>query len=213
MKKIGLVLILVMIIALVYAAIGSMAEDELDLTGAVVAVIIGEGYNEVETSSILEYLENRNVEVILAGVEITTVTPYDRLRVTREVEVLVKDINPNEIDGLVFPGGYAADNLATNEDVTNLVRKVDELGKPCAAIRNAPVVFAEAKIVEGRNVTSDYWQQNPLNRAKANWTSERVVVDDNLITSRGARRWIQDLRYFNAEIGLLLNKILINRDR
>ncbi len=204
MKKKVIAVVAILVIAIAFVMFSVLAEDDLDLNGAVVAVLIGEGYNEQEAGSSIEYLEARGVEVIIAGVELTTVTPYDRVRVSREIEVLVKDINLDEIDALVVPGGYAANNLARDDDVISLVREVVESGKPLAAICTGPIVLAEADVVQGRTVTSQSGLQNAFSRANANWISSRVVVDENIITSRRPR----DLRFFNAEIGIILRGII-----
>lgn len=73
----------------------------------------------------------------------------------------IKDVSVNEIDALVFPGGFgAAKNLTTfavngancevNEDVKKLVKEVVTHKKPLVAICIAPVLVAKA--LEGTGI-------------------------------------------------------------
>ena len=60
---------------------------------------------------------------------------------------------------------------------------VPEEGKLVAAICAAPIVLAEAGIVEGKNITSYPGFEDELKGC--NYKEEKVVVDGNIITSRG----------------------------
>lgn len=75
----------------------------------------------------------------------------------------IKDISVNDIDALVFPGGYgAAKNLSTfaldgvnckiNDDVKRLVKETIQAKKPLVAICIAPVLVAKA--LEGTGIKS-----------------------------------------------------------
>lgn len=70
----------------------------------------------------------------------------------------VVEVNPDDLDALILPGGFgAAKNLSTyafdgaectvNEDVAKLVRAMIDAGKPVGAICIAPATLA--KILEG----------------------------------------------------------------
>ena len=74
----------------------------------------------------------------------------------------VKAVKPEEIDALIFPGGYgAAKNLCTfafdgadcevQPDVARLARQIQEAGKPIGAICISPALMG--KIFQGKNLS------------------------------------------------------------
>jgi enhancing lycopene biosynthesis protein 2 len=75
----------------------------------------------------------------------------------------MKDINIDELDALVIPGGFGAaknltsyaidgNNCKVNQDVKDAVKKIIEAKKPLAAICIAPVLVAKA--LEGTGIKS-----------------------------------------------------------
>ena len=56
---------------------------------------------------------------------------------------------------------------------------------PVAAICHGPQLLIEAEQVAGRTLTSWPSVRKDLGNAGASWVDEAVVVDGNLITSRG----------------------------
>ncbi len=94
------------------------------------------------------------------------------------------DINPEDYDGIIIPGGFSPDFMRRSEATKNLVRKLDEAGKPIAAICHGPWLLASSIDLKGRKVTSFMSIQDDLKHAGADWQDEEVVVDGNLITSR-----------------------------
>jgi protease I len=60
-------------------------------------------------------------------------------------------------------------------------------GKPIFAICHAPQILINAQVLEGRRVTG--WKSiiQDIKNAGAEFIDQEVVVDDNLISSRGPR--------------------------
>jgi protease I len=94
------------------------------------------------------------------------------------------DVQADDFDAIVIPGGYSPDKVRTDSHLVALVRGANENGKPIAAICHAGWVLAEADIVRGRTVTSYHSIRTDLKNAGANWVDKEVVEDGNLITSR-----------------------------
>ena len=63
-----------------------------------------------------------------------------------------------------------------------LAKQFHDHGKPVAAICAAPLVLMDAGLLEGRRFTAHQSVRETLVKA----VDDRVVVDGNLITSRGA---------------------------
>jgi len=94
------------------------------------------------------------------------------------------DVNADQFDALVIPGGYSPDKLRTNEGIVSLVQKLFGADKPVAAICHAGSLLIEADAVRGRRVTSWPSIRTDLVNAGAQWEDAEVVEDGNLITSR-----------------------------
>ncbi|MFC0273871.1 type 1 glutamine amidotransferase domain-containing protein [Metabacillus herbersteinensis] len=99
-------------------------------------------------------------------------------------ELTFKDINPNDYDAILVPGGWSPDKLRRYEDVLNMVRIMNEQKKPIGQICHAGWVLISAKILEGKKVTSTPGIKDDMTNAGATWLNEPVVVDGNLISSR-----------------------------
>ena len=89
-----------------------------------------------------------------------------------------------EYDLIVLPGGMpGAANLRDDERVIKFIKKQDKEGKLIGAICAAPIVLGRADLTEGRNITSYPGYEKEL--PNCNYLEELVVVDNNIITSRG----------------------------
>ena len=82
-------------------------------------------------------------------------------RIARGKIKSIKDVNPDELDALIFPGGFgAAKNLSTfasdgarckvEPNVQELARKIHAQGKPIGALCISPAFIA--KIFEGKSI-------------------------------------------------------------
>ena len=85
----------------------------------------------------------------------------------------------------MIAGGYGPDKLRTDDGVLRLVRDLNEQDKSIAFIGHARWVPASAGIVGGRVVTSAPSIADDLRNAGAEWKDAEVVVDGNLVSSRG----------------------------
>lgn len=62
------------------------------------------------------------------------------------------DVDPDDYDGLVVPGGRSPEYLRTNDRVLDLVRHFFEADKPVAAICHAAQLLAAAGVLKNRDV-------------------------------------------------------------
>ena len=116
---------------------------------------------------------------------------------TFPVDLEVSEASVDDYDALLLPGGTVnPDNLRLNRDAVNFVKNFVSTGKPIAAICHGPWTLLEAGATRGRRMTSWPSLQTDLRNAGANWVDEEVVVDGQLITSRGPN----DLPAFCAAI-------------
>ncbi|MGP3975313.1 type 1 glutamine amidotransferase domain-containing protein [Streptomyces sp. 8N114] len=105
---------------------------------------------------------------------------------TFSVDRTVADASADDYDALVLPGGAMnPDQLRTDPDAVGFAREFMRAGKPVAAICHGPWTLAEADVIRGRRLTSWPSIRTDLRNAGAEVVEEEVVIDGNLITSRG----------------------------
>lgn len=103
---------------------------------------------------------------------------------TVTIEKSIDEVDPEQFDALVIPGGYSPDKIRTNEKMVAITRSMAGDEKPVAAICHAGWMLAEADIIRGKTVTSWPSIKTDLVNAGAEWVDQEVVEDGNIITSR-----------------------------
>jgi len=149
-----------------------------------IAIALGNDYEDSEFSVPYDYLTNVGYELTVFGAEKGSTVKGKRGRSETTVEATASELNPDQFDALLIPGGYSPDRLRINEDVVKFVKAFAATGKPIAAICHGPQLLIEAEAVKDHKVTSWPSVRTDLINAGAQWVDEAVVVDDNLITSR-----------------------------
>jgi len=145
--------------------------------------MIGPLFEDVEATYPYHRLQEEGAEVELigteAGQELTGKKGQDLT-----TDRAASELSAQDLDLLVIAGGFGPDKLRMDEGVQNLVRGMDEAGKPIAFICHAGWVPASAGILGGRRVTSYPTIADDVMNAGAQWQDVEVVVDGNLISSR-----------------------------
>jgi protease I len=101
-----------------------------------------------------------------------------------DVSYQAEDINAEDYDAVIIPGGMAPDRMRRHQAMLELVAAVHKKSGVIGFICHAGWVPISAKIVEGKTVTSTSAIKDDLINAGANWIDQDVVVDGNLISSR-----------------------------
>lgn len=99
-------------------------------------------------------------------------------------DIMVENLDPASIDGVIIPGGYAADHLRRSRPVLDLCREVAGRGRPVAAICHGPWVLSSAGLLKGRKATGHWVIRPDVEGAGAEWIDAAVVIDGPIITSR-----------------------------
>jgi protease I len=114
------------------------------------------------------------------------------------------DIDLDDYDAVIIPGGQAPDRMRIHPDLVQLVKEANSKGKVIAAVCHGPQMLIEADIIRGKTVTSWPSVRTDLRNAGANVVDEASVVDGNIVTSRSPA----DLPDFcKATIKLLSTKL------
>lgn len=147
-----------------------------------VIVPLAQGFEEIEAIASIDVLRRANIEII-------TVSLGDlKVKGAHDIVVLadksIDEIDVNELDGILLPGGMpGSTNLRDDERVINIVKSLNENGKLISAICAAPIVLEKAGVLKGRKATSYPGFDEEM--SSCNYTDDRVVVDNNVITGKG----------------------------
>ncbi len=145
-------------------------------------IYLAPGFEEIEAVTIIDLLRRADIDVTVAGLEEGAVTGSHGISI--QSDVYYEDINPDEFDYMVLPGGQpGTNNLKQNLKVLDSLKKFRKGNKLIGAICAAPIVLHEAGILEGKKVTSYPSEEKVFNTSI--YQSSAVVKDDNIITSRG----------------------------
>ncbi len=159
-----------------------------------ILIIVGPEFEDIEVLYPLYRFREEGWEVHIASYTEELVGKFGyRIKVDK----LLKEVNPEEYDVLVIPGGHGPEGirLFAKEDAVRIIRYFDENKKPILAICHGPQLLISAGIVRGRRLTSFWGIKDDLMAAGAEWIDSEVVVDRNLITARIPRdipAWIRE---------------------
>lgn len=109
-----------------------------------------------------------------------------------EADLSVDDVNENDYDALLLPGGMAPEKLRQNEKVLSIVNEFHNANKPIAAICHGQQILISAGVLNGVKATCYPGIKDDLVNCGANYVNKPVVVDNNIVTSRRP----EDLPYF-----------------
>ena len=160
---------------------------EKRLEGKRVAILVADGFEQVELTGPKEALEGAGAETQIVSPieeEVAGWNHYDAGDLFT-VDVQLSEADAAEFDALLLPGGVAnPDQLRMNPEAVAFVKAFFDAGKPVAAICHGPWTLIEAGAVKGRTMTSWPSIKTDLINAGAEWVDEQVVTDNGLVTSR-----------------------------
>lgn len=146
-------------------------------------VLIENGFQEVELLYPYYRLQEAGYQVDLIGPKAEE-TYKGEYGYTLAADKAAEDVDINDYEVLVIPGGRAPDRMRRHDSLVDLVRQAFENDKVVAVICHGPQVLIEADVLKGRTATCFTSVSTDLKNAGANYKDKEVVVDGNLVTSR-----------------------------
>jgi 4-methyl-5(b-hydroxyethyl)-thiazole monophosphate biosynthesis len=167
-----------------------------------VAVILADGFEEVEAVAIIDVLRRAEIDTVVAGLHGGHITSVRRVKIIPDT--VIDTVQADDFDMIVLPGGQpGADNLNADLRVKELITSFSRKGKLIGAICAAPIVLASAGVLQGKRATSYPSYKDKL--AGALYEEKSVVTDGAVLTSRGAGTAL--------EFGLAIVDRLINKEK
>jgi protease I len=162
---------------------------ETNLNGKRVAILVADGFEQVELTGPQEALEEAGADTQIispAGKKVRGWEGEDMDWGNKfKVDVPLEEASARNYDALLLPGGVMnPDKLRLEPKAIEFIREFFNSGKPIGAICHGPWTLIDAGVVKGKRLTSYPSIKNDLINAGAQWVDEEVVVDNGLVTSR-----------------------------
>lgn len=169
-----------------------------------VAEFLVDGFEQIEALAPIDLLRR-------AGIQVDVVSVFNEKKLTSSHDMLIeaeknlKDINFNDYDMLILPGGPGTGNYEKSSLLLDsLIEYNKDKTKYISAICAAPSVLAHIGILDKKKATCFPSVEEELVKGGAELSRDKVVVDENIITSRGAGTAI--------DFSLKLIEVLIGKD-
>ena len=150
-------------------------------------VFLFNGFSDWEIAYVTpEIMKNETFELVYFSPGGTPVVSMGGLHISPGISL--KDINPDEVDMLILPGGTAWEK-DMNDVITPLVKNLFAKGKSIAAICGATVFLGKKGFLDNLKHTSNalfYLKETaPEYAGEKNYEEVFAVTDKNVITAKG----------------------------
>lgn len=152
------------------------------LAGKKIAILLAEGVEDLEFYVPMMRLQEEGAEVLAAGLDLKPVHGKNGLEI--KPGITIDALQPQELLGLIIPGGWAPDKLRRYPMVIDLVIAMNEADKVIGIICHGGLVAVSAKIVAGRKATGSLGIKDDLVNAGATWVDEAAFRQGNQVWGR-----------------------------
>lgn len=149
----------------------------------ILIIISPEQFSEKELFTIKSELENAEHKIVIASIS-TGLCSGSRQNHIVATQSLA-EIQTANYDGVVFVGGRGSKVLFMNDDALRIAAEMSHANKITAAICLAPVILANAGMLENRRATVAKTEVKTLKFKNVKYTGPGVMVDGNIITASG----------------------------
>ncbi|HEY6136415.1 MAG TPA: type 1 glutamine amidotransferase domain-containing protein [Thermoanaerobaculia bacterium] len=169
-----------------------------ELRGKRVAILVTDGFEQIEMTSPREALEKAGATCVLIAPkeEVQGFKHHDKADKFR-CDLPLSKADAGDFDAVMLPGGVInADAIRIEKKAQQFVQEMDRAGKPIAVICHGPWLLVSAGLVRGRTMTSWPTLQDDLRNAGATWQDKECIRDGRWVSSRKP----DDLPAFNREM-------------
>jgi protease I len=170
-----------------------------DLTGKRVAILVDEGFEQVELIKPRKALDKIGAKTEIVSPQEGQVRGWNLKKWGKfvPVDIPLDSADAASYDALLLPGGVMnPDKLRMNPKAVEFVKRFFDAGKPVAAICHGPWMVVEAGGAKGKTLTSWPSLQTDIRNAGGIWVDQEVAMDQGLVTSRKP----DDIKAFNKKM-------------
>lgn len=178
-----------------------MTVPESRLRGMTVAVLLEEGFEDLEFWVPVMRLREEGAEVKIVGTQ-AGIIARGKHCLTASSDVSAADVSAADLDGVVVPGGWAPDKMRRHEAMTGLVARAHAQRKVIGLICHAGLVGISAGIVKGSDATGSLGIKDDLVNAGAKWVDKPAFRDGNIVWGRV----VEDIPDFCRELVAALSQ-------
>lgn len=144
-----------------------------------IVVPLVNGFEEIEAIATVDILRRARFNVVTAGLPGTMVTGDNGVKVIADRKL--EDIDGEDFHAIVLPGGRGYSTLGLSNRLMAMLKDFNQKKKLIAAICYSPMLLAKAGILEGKRATVYPGKEREIPKPRG----DRVVVDENIVTSQG----------------------------
>lgn len=145
-------------------------------------IISADNFEDTELLYPYYRLKEEGVQIDIASIKKSPIKGMHGYSV--EINKTLKEINPDDYDILILPGGKAPETVRKDKDAISIVKDFFLKNKPVSAICHGPQTLITAGLLKGRHATCYQSVAHEMKEAGAVYEDKEVIVDGNLITSR-----------------------------
>ncbi|KAA0549891.1 4-methyl-5(B-hydroxyethyl)-thiazole monophosphate biosynthesis protein [Bacillus sp. BGMRC 2118] len=150
------------------------------------ALLLYPQFSEYEISVALSVLMQGRKPVVTIGVENKQIRGESGLTVIPDTTIY--DLDPSEFDSLLLSGCMDISQIIDDTRYTDFIKRFVNEDTIVASISSSPALLAKAGVLIGKKYTvglpKEMIHSLPYFEPK-NYSSELIMIDDNMITARG----------------------------
>jgi protease I len=155
----------------------------MELDGKHILFLVGPGFEDLEFWVPLMRLQEAGADVVVAGIS-GGETYHGKNSLSATSDIGFDEVDANEFDGLVIPGGWGPDRIRRYDSVKRFVSDFYHQGKIIGIICHGGLVAISAGIVSGLECTGSEGIRDDLENAGGKWKNLPALRSKNVVWGR-----------------------------
>ncbi len=163
----------------------SLSAPQSTLKGKRAALILCfSGFDDNEFNGLKKSFNRLAIESVVYSSKIGLATGMHGAKI--QIDRIIEEFDAEDFDAVIFVGGRGLEEYLDNPLAHRIARKMLARGKILAANYWAPVILANAGVLENKKAAVTPIEADTLKKQGANYTGKILTIDDNVITGNGS---------------------------